>query len=280
VNFLFNGLIDIIKTMRINDVIDILIIAYVLYRLILVIHKTRAEQLLKGLAVLIVITKVSEWLQLRTVNYILRNAMTVGVIALLIVFQPELRRGLESLGRSGFLGKNFFFFNEEEKDMSEVLGEICDAVQFLSRSKIGALIVLERETGLNELIETGIAMDSKISSELLINTFIPNTPLHDGAVIIRGDRIMAAGCFLPLTDNQNLSSELGTRHRAGIGVTEISDAVAIIVSEETGTISLAQNGRISRHLDAKTLKEVLSSIFEVKDTKKPVWKKWGNKHAD
>lgn len=279
-NFLFNGLIDIIKTMRINDVIDILIIAYVLYRLILVIHKTRAEQLLKGLAVLIVITKVSEWLQLRTVNYILRNAMTVGVIALLIVFQPELRRGLESLGRSGFLGKNFFFFNEEEKDMSEVLGEICDAVQFLSRSKIGALIVLERETGLNELIETGIAMDSKISSELLINTFIPNTPLHDGAVIIRRDRIMAAGCFLPLTDNQNLSSELGTRHRAGIGVTEISDAVAIIVSEETGTISLAQNGRISRHLDAKTLKEVLSSIFEVKDTKKPVWKKWGNKHAD
>ncbi|ABY92235.1 MAG: diadenylate cyclase CdaA [Thermoanaerobacter sp.] len=277
---MFNGLIDIIKTMRINDVIDILIIAYVLYRLILVIHKTRVEQLLKGLAVLIVITKVSEWLQIRTVNYILRNAMTVGVIALLIVFQPELRRGLESLGRSGFLGKNFFFFNEEEKDMSEVLGEICDAVQFLSRSKIGALIVLERETGLNELIETGIAMDSKISSELLINTFIPNTPLHDGAVIIRRDRIMAAGCFLPLTDNQNLSSELGTRHRAGIGVTEISDAVAIIVSEETGTISLAQNGRISRHLDAKTLKEVLSSIFEVKDTKKPVWKKWGNKHAD
>ncbi|AIS53083.1 hypothetical protein TKV_c19360 [Thermoanaerobacter kivui] len=277
---MFNGLIDIIKTMRITDVIDILIIAYVMYRLIMVIHKTRAEQLLKGLAVLIVITKLSEWLQLRTVNYILRNAMTVGVIALLIVFQPELRRGLESLGRSGFLGKNFFFFNEEEKDMSEVLGEICDAVQFLSRSKIGALIVLERETGLNELIETGIAMDSKISSELLINTFIPNTPLHDGAVIIRGDRIMAAGCFLPLTDNQNLSSELGTRHRAGIGVTEISDAVAIIVSEETGTISLAQNGRLSRHLDAKTLKEVLSSIFEVKENKKPVWKKWGNKHAD
>ncbi|HHW56175.1 MAG TPA: TIGR00159 family protein [Clostridia bacterium] len=277
---MFTGLIDIIKTMRINDVIDILIIAYVMYRLILVIHKTRAEQLLKGLAVLIIITKLSEWLQLRTVNYILRNAMTVGVIALLIVFQPELRRGLESLGRSGFLGKNFFFFNDEEKDMSEVLGEICDAVQYLSRSKIGALIVLERKTGLNELIETGIAMDSKVSSELLINTFIPNTPLHDGAVIIRRDRIMAAGCFLPLTDNQNLSSELGTRHRAGIGVTEVSDAVAIIVSEETGTISLAQNGRLSRHLDAKTLKEVLSSIFEVKENKKPVWKKWGNKHAD
>ncbi|ERM92018.1 diadenylate cyclase CdaA [Caldanaerobacter subterraneus] len=277
---MFTGLIDIIKTMRINDIVDILIIAYVLYRLILVIHKTRAEQLLKGLAVLIIITKLSEWLQLRTVNYILRNAMTVGVIALLIVFQPELRRGLESLGRSGFLGKNFFFFNEDEKDMSEVIGEICDAVQYLSRSKIGALIVIERETGLNEIIETGIAMDSKISSELLINTFIPNTPLHDGAVIIRGDRIMAAGCFLPLTDNQNLSSELGTRHRAGLGVTEISDAIAIIVSEETGTISLAQNGRLSRHLDPKTLKEVLSSILDVKDNKKPVWRKWGNKHAD
>ncbi|HBT48593.1 MULTISPECIES: diadenylate cyclase CdaA [Caldanaerobacter] len=277
---MFTGLIDIIKTMRINDIVDILIIAYVLYRLILVIHKTRAEQLLKGLAVLIIITKLSEWLQLRTVNYILRNAMTVGVIALLIVFQPELRRGLESLGRSGFLGKNFFFFNEDEKDMSEVIGEICDAVQYLSRSKIGALIVIERETGLNEIIETGIAMDSKISSELLINTFIPNTPLHDGAVIIRGDRIMAAGCFLPLTDNQNLSSELGTRHRAGLGVTEISDAIAIIVSEETGIISLAQNGRLSRHLDPKTLKEVLSSILDVKENKKPVWRKWGNKHAD
>ncbi|MGB9780740.1 MAG: diadenylate cyclase CdaA [Caldanaerobacter sp.] len=277
---MFTGLIDIIKTMRINDIVDILIIAYVLYRLILVIHKTRAEQLLKGLAVLIIITKLSEWLQLRTVNYILRNAMTVGVIALLIVFQPELRRGLESLGRSGFLGKNFFFFNEDEKDMSEVIGEICDAVQYLSRSKIGALIVIERETGLNEIIETGIAMDSKISSELLINTFIPNTPLHDGAVIIRGDRIMAAGCFLPLTDNQNLSSELGTRHRAALGVTEISDAIAVVVSEETGAISLAQNGRLSRHLDPKTLKEVLSSILDVKDNKKPVWRKWGNKHAD
>ena len=149
---------DRIKTMRINDIVDILIMAYVLYRLILVIHKTRAEQLLKGLAVLIIITKLSEWLQLRTVNYILRNAMTVGVIALLIVFQPELRRGLESLGRSGFLGKNFFFFNEDEKDMSEVIGEICDAVQYLSRSKIGALIVIERETRLNEIIETGIAV--------------------------------------------------------------------------------------------------------------------------
>jgi len=280
VNFLFNGLFDIIKTIRINDVVDILITAYALYRLILVIHKTRAEQLLKGLVVLIVITKVSGWLQLRTVNYILKNIMTFGALALLIVFQPELRRGLESLGRSEFFRKNFFFINDDTKEMSDVIGEICDAVQFLSRSKIGALIILERKTGLNELIETGIALDSKVSSELLINTFIPNTPLHDGAVIIRGDRIMAAGCFLPLTDNQNLSTELGTRHRAGLGVTEISDAVAIIVSEETGTISLAQNGRLSRHLDAKTLKEVLTSMFTVKENKTLSWKKWGNKHAD
>lgn len=280
VNFLFNGLFDIIKTMRITDIIDIAIIAYAMYRLIIVIRKTRAEQLLKGLFILIFITKLSEWLQLRTVNYILRNAMTVGVIALLIVFQPELRRALESLGRSEFFRRNFFFLNDDEQDLSDVIGEICDAVQFLSRSKIGALIVLERNTGLNELIETGILMDSRISSELLINTFIPNTPLHDGAVIIRGDRIMAAGCFLPLTDNQNLSTELGTRHRAAIGVTEISDAVSVIVSEETGTISLAQNGRLSRHLDAKTLKEVLSSMFKAKENKTPSWMKWGNKHAN
>jgi conserved hypothetical protein TIGR00159 len=277
---LFNGLIEIIKTMKINDIVDIAIIAYVMYRLILVIRKTRAEQLFKGIIILLILTKLSEWLQLRTVNYILSNAMTVGVIALLIVFQPELRRALESLGRSEFIKRNFFIINDDIQDIEDVISEICDAVQFLSRSKIGALIVLERNTGLNELIETGISLDSKISSELLINTFIPNTPLHDGAVIIRGDRIMAAGCFLPLTDNQNLSTELGTRHRAAIGVTEISDAVSVIVSEETGTISLAQNGRISRHLDIKTLKEVLLSMFKVKESKGPNWFKWGNKHAE
>ncbi|QSZ27237.1 TIGR00159 family protein [Aceticella autotrophica] len=277
---MFNDLIDIIKTIRINDIVDIAIIAYVMYKFIIVIRKTRAEQLLKGLVVLIVVTKLSEWLQLRTVNYLLKNAMTVGVIALLIVFQPELRRALESLGRSEFFRKNFFIINDDMKDIKEVLGEVCDAVQFLSRSKIGALIVIERKTGLNEFIETGIFMDSKISSELLINTFIPNTPLHDGAVIIRGDRIMAAGCFLPLTDSQNLSTELGTRHRAAIGVTEVSDALAIIVSEETGTISLAQNGRISRHLDIKTLREVLISMFKAKENKAASWLKWGNKHAD
>ncbi|AFK86076.1 diadenylate cyclase CdaA [Thermoanaerobacterium saccharolyticum] len=277
---MFNGLIEIIKTMKINDIVDIAIIAYVTYRLILVIRKTRAEQLFKGIIILLILTKLSEWLQLRTVNYILSNAMTVGVIALLIVFQPELRRALESLGRSEFIKRNFFIINDEVQDIADVISEICDAVQFLSRSKIGALIVLERNTGLNELIETGISLDSKISSELLINTFIPNTPLHDGAVIIRGDRIMAAGCFLPLTDNQNLSTELGTRHRAAIGVTEVSDAVSIIVSEETGTISLAQNGRISRHLDIKTLKEVLLSMFKVKDSKGSNWFKWGNKHAE
>lgn len=277
---MFYSLIDIIKTMKVNDIIDIAIIAYVMYRLMLVIRKTRAEQLFKGIIILLVITKLSDWLKLRTVNYLLSNAMTVGVIALLIVFQPELRRALESLGRSEFFRKNFFFINDDAEDISNVIIEICDACQFLSRSKIGALIVMERNTGLNELIETGIPLDSKISSELLINTFIPNTPLHDGAVIIRGDRIMAAGCFLPLTDNQNLSTELGTRHRAAIGVTEVSDAVSVIVSEETGTISLAQNGRISRHLDIKTLKEVLLSMFKVKENKTPGWLKWGNKHAE
>lgn len=277
---MFYSLIDIIKTMKVNDIIDIAIIAYVMYRLMLVIRKTRAEQLFKGIIILLVITKLSDWLKLRTVNYLLSNAMTVGVIALLIVFQPELRRALESLGRSEFFRKNFFFINDDAEDISNVIIEICDACQFLSRSKIGALIVMERNTGLNELIETGIPLDSKISSELLINTFIPNTPLHDGAVIIRGDRIMAAGCFLPLTDNQNLSTELGTRHRAAIGVTEVSDAVSVIVSEETGTISLAQNGRISRHLDIKTLKEVLLSMFKVKENKTPGWLKWGNKHVE
>jgi diadenylate cyclase len=260
---------------RITDVIDIAIIAYVLYKVFMFIRNTRVEQLVKGLFVLVFITWASSWLGLRTINWILRNAMTVGVIALLIVFQPELRKMLETLGKGEFIKRTLL--NEENNGEATIKG-IVDAAVYLSRAKIGALIVIEREMGLNDVVASGIKLDSLVSSELLINIFIPNTPLHDGAVIIRGDRIMAATCFLPLSENPNLSKELGTRHHAGIGITESSDSVAVIVSEETGTISVAQNGRLSRYLDSKTLMELLRSIFiKPKESKSSSWTRWVKK---
>lgn len=273
-----NELVNLIKAIRFSDFVDIAIIAYILYKIFQVIRRTRAEQLLKGLFILLVATKLSEILQLRAINWVLRNAMTVGVIALLIVFQPELRNALESLGRNKVFTK--FIFSTEQESSAEVVEEIVKAVRYLSKSSIGALIVIERETGLNDIINTGTKMESFISGELLINIFIPNTPLHDGAVLIRGNKIMAAGCFLPLSQNNDISKDLGTRHRAGIGITEISDAICVIVSEETGTISIAQNGKISRYLDVKTLKEVLLSQLKRKqiDFKASNWFKWVNKH--
>ncbi|MDI6600465.1 MAG: diadenylate cyclase CdaA [Thermoanaerobacteraceae bacterium] len=272
---MFQDLINLFRMIRIMDIIDMAIIAYVLYRIFVFIRNTRVEQLVKGLFVLLFVTWASGWMGLRTINWILRNAMTVGVIALLIVFQPELRKALETLGRGEFIRRTLL--NEENSGEATIDG-IVDAVAYLSRAKIGALIVMERDMGLNEVIETGIKLDSLVSSELLINIFIPNTPLHDGAVIIRGDRIMAASCFLPLSENPNLSKELGTRHHAGIGITETSDSVAVIVSEETGTISIAQEGRLSRYLDSKTLKELLKSIFlKQKETKASSWTRWVKK---
>ncbi len=252
-------IIEIFKTMGIREVIDISIVAFVFYKLYMIIRETRAEQLIKGLLILLIATKLSEWSKLYVINYLLKNTMTLGLIALLIVFQPELRRALEYLGRSRLLSKSLAELANEELD--EKIKEISDAVASLSRQKIGALIILERDTGINDVIETGNLIEGKISSSLLINIFIPNTPLHDGAVVIRKDKIMAAGCFLPLTENPNLSKELGTRHRAGIGITENSDALAIIVSEETGAISIAKEGKLSRFLDIDTLIRIIKDAL-------------------
>jgi diadenylate cyclase len=229
--------LDLFMNINIRDIIDMAIVAFVFYKLYMLIRQTRAEQLIKGILVLLIATQVSGWLQFHVINWILRNTMTVGLIALLIVFQPELRRALEYIGRTRFLTKSIIDIEEEE--IRNTVGEIVRAVDFLSRQKIGALIIIEKETGLSEVVETGTQINGKISSELLINTFIPNTPLHDGAVVIRKGQILAAACLLPLTDNPNISRALGTRHRAGIGITEKSDSMAIIVSEETGDISVA-----------------------------------------
>lgn len=258
-------LLELIRQFRFRDLIDIAIVAYVSYKAIMLIKGTRAVQLIKGLVVLVISTKVSEWLGLYTINWLLRNTMTVGVIALLVVFQPELRRALEQLGRGRLFVTPFFSFSEEE--VNKMINEMARAVQVLASNKIGALIVIERETGLNDVIETGLEIGGKLTTELLLNIFIPNTPLHDGAVLIRNDKIMAAGCFLPLTENPNLSKELGTRHRAALGITEQSDAVSIIVSEETGVISVAVDGKLTRYLDVMTFKEMIKSLIYTKEQK-------------
>ncbi|MDR5659821.1 diadenylate cyclase CdaA [Serpentinicella sp. ANB-PHB4] len=259
-------LIGIILNIRIRDVADIAIVAFVFYKLYMLIRETRAEQLIKGIFVLLLATQLSQWLQLHVINWILINTMTVGLIALLIVFQPELRRALEYIGRTKFLTKSIVDIEHEE--LNTVVDEICEAMASLSRQKIGGLIVLEKETGLNEVIETGTVIDGKVSRALLINIFMPNTPLHDGALVIRKSQVLAAGCFLPLTENTNLSKDLGTRHRAGLGITERSDSIVIIVSEETGAISVAENGKLTRFLDIKTLRVRLINSFITTENKK------------
>jgi len=265
-------LYNMFSNVRIRDVIDVLIVAYVLYKLLNLIKETRAEQLTKGIVVLLVLTKLSEWARLYTINYILDNAMTVGVLAILIVFQPELRRGLEYIGRSSFLKKSLIEVRGES--ISKTIDEIVDAVASLSRQRIGALIVLEKQTGLNEVAETGTEINGVVTSDLLINIFIPNTPLHDGAVIIKDNIIKAAACFLPLTDSSNVSKELGTRHRAALGISERSDSLSIAVSEETGSISIAENGSISRYLDTKTLRQILIDMYEPEEDKQSFISKW------
>jgi diadenylate cyclase len=240
----------------IKDIIDIGIVSYIIYKLILLVRGTRAVQLLKGILVLVGTWAISTWFNLYTLKWLMNQMFTFGVLAVLIIFQPELRRALEQLGR----GKLFARTSTLERDIvAEQIESVMKAVQHMAQRSIGALIVFERTTGVTELIESGIQMESRITSELIMNIFTPNTPLHDGAVIIRGNQIMAAGCYLPLSENPFISKELGTRHRAAIGVSEVSDAVAVIVSEETGQVSLAINGMIVRDIKEESL---ISKLFE------------------
>ncbi|WP_040292629.1 diadenylate cyclase CdaA [Acetonema longum] len=253
----------IIATMTLLDLIDIFIVAVFLYKVYVTIKDTRANNLLKGLVVLLMLTLVSKWLSLNVINWLLQKTMTVVLVALPIVFQPELRRALEQLGKGNIFRKNVFL-NEQEAET--FIAELVKAAVTLSKNKIGALIVLEREIGLNDYMEQGIKIDGQVSSEFIINIFIPNTPLHDGAAIIRGNRVMAAGCLLPLTDDGTLNKELGTRHRAAIGVTEQTDALVVVVSEETGVISLARSGQLLRYLDGEGLRKNLTPLLVSKQS--------------
>ncbi len=269
---IINGISNLTGSVGLRDLIDIAIVAMVFYKLLLLIKETRAEQLMKGIFSVIIITLISGFLELNTIYWILTQLMTVGAVAILIMFQPELRRALEHIGRSKLLTKGFLAYDEEK--VNEIVEELVISLTSLARQKIGALIVFEKSTGLNEIIETGTILDADISSGLIINIFIPNTPLHDGAVVVRRDKIMAAGCFLPLTENQNLSRTLGTRHRAALGISEKSDALTVVVSEETGAISIAENGKITRYLDEKTLEQVLLKLYQPEEPKENFLTKW------
>ena len=249
-----------------RDIIDIAVLTYLLYRLIIIIRGTRAEQLVKGVVILLIALVGSLLLGLRTINWFLQGLMTMGLIAIPIVFQPELRRALEHLGRGKFFQRTSLDYGEE--DFNIILEELLKAVPAMVKKRIGGLIVLERETGLKDYVETGIKIDGTVSAELLVNIFMPRSPLHDGAVIIRQLTLSAAGCYLPLTEDPNLSKELGTRHRAGLGISELSDAVVIIVSEETGVISLAHEGKLIRYLDEKTLRSNLLTLYFSKEKQK------------
>lgn len=251
----------LLSTLGILDIVDIALVAYFLYTLYQMLINTRAATLVKGLLILLVIMMGSRWMNLHVISWLMEKSMTVILVALPVVFQPELRRALEQIGRGKWFHKGSSELDETE--FEEMLNAVTNATVAMSRRKLGALMVFERSTGLEERIETGVAIDGLLSEGLLLNIFEKDTPLHDGAVIIRGKRVVAASCLLPLTENRNLSQELGTRHRAAIGVSEQSDAVVLVVSEESGTISIARNGELMRYLRADDVREILrSTLFD------------------
>ena len=260
---------NIVSGVGFTDILDIMIVTFIIYKLLDFIRETRAEQLAKGLLLLVVATLLSKVLQLYTLHWILSGVMTVGLIAVVVIFQPELRRGLEYLGRSKFSNVLSEVDKEEAKYM---VGQLVEAIDSMSVSRTGALIVIEREISLSDIVETGTVIDAVISAQMVGNIFYEGAPLHDGALIIRGNRLYAAGCVLPLTQNKNLNKELGTRHRAGIGITENSDALVIIVSEETGIISVAQNGKLTRFLDVKKIEKTLLNLY-LEESKRTVGEK-------
>ncbi|UOY91522.1 diadenylate cyclase CdaA [Ectobacillus sp. JY-23] len=244
-----------------SKAVDIALVWFVIYKLIMLIRGTKAVQLLKGIAVIFIVRILSFLFELHTLEWLMDQALTWGFLAIIIIFQPELRRALEQLGR----GSLFRGSLQEETEKETIVKSITKATEYMAKRRIGALISIERETGMNDYIETGIYMDSKVSAELLINIFIPNTPLHDGAVIMQGDKIKAAACYLPLSESPFISKELGTRHRAALGISEVTDSLTIIVSEETGQISLTKNSELHRNLKIEQLNEILMKELDTNE---------------
>lgn len=244
---------SLIKTISVVRIIDIVIVWWLLYRLMMLIRGTKAVRLLRGVGIVIAVKLISWYVGLTTISWLTDQIINWGVIALVVVFQPEIRRGLEHLGRSALFKQKQAYQQE-----TRLINELDDAIQYMSKRHIGALISIEMETGLEEYIETGIKIDAEVSSQLLINTFIPNTPLHDGAVIIKDARLAAAAAYLPLSDNPTIPKELGTRHRASVGISEVTDALTIVVSEETGDVSITRNAELMQSLSREDYRKYLT----------------------
>lgn len=274
----FNMVKNTLLNLKISSVVEIIIVAWFLYQMYWLIKETRAEQLLKGILIIVALIPITYMLNMTMLYFLLSRTITLGVLSFVIIFQPEIRRALEHLGRSAF---NEHQLAPEERKLDDLVTEIVEAVENMSETKTGALIAIERKTMLREIIMTGTLLDARVSAEMIENIFFPNTALHDGAMIIRGDRVYAAGCMLPLTSSNEISKKLGTRHRAAIGLTEQSDAAVIIVSEETGVISLALNGKLVRNYDKDRLKAILMKLL-TKGTisdKETLWervRRWAN----
>ena len=250
---------------RIIDILDILIVAVIVYELLLLTRHTRGSALLKGLFLLLIIALMSNLFGFISLNWLLRAILQNGAVVLVVLFQPEFRKALERMGRTRLFQKNGRKSMNEECDL--IISEIIQSIMDLSKRRVGALIVFEQQTGLQDVIETGTRLNAEISAPLLENIFEPKTPLHDGAVVIRDSEIMAAACILPLAEASGVSRELGTRHRAAVGITENTDAIVLVVSEETGIVSMAKDGQLTRPLTVKTLEEVLNGIFTTKESK-------------
>lgn len=254
---------ELLRQIRLWDILDIIIVAIIVYRFLLIMKGTKAAQMLIGLGVVLVAFLFSGRFELVTVNWIIQSLWAQIVILLIVLFQPEIRRALAQMGETRFL--QAFAPAEELKS----LDEIVKAAVALANRKIGALIVIERDTNLKDFVEMGTFLDAKVSKEILLTVFHPTSPIHDGAVVIKGNRMVAAGCFLPIALSSEVSRALGTRHRAGIGLTEETDAIAIIVSEETGTISISIAGKLESHVDMGTLRDMLTELFTTGKKKGP-----------
>ena len=254
---------NLFVSMQGRNILDILLVAMLIYYGTKVVRQTRANSVLKGFITLVAVMWLSDLAELNTINWLLRQVLGTGTIMLVVLFQPELRRALEQMGRTNFMSN---ILGNGASDRSVKMAEhnteeMVHALTNLSRRKVGALIVMEQQTGLKDIVASGTVLDAEISSGLIENIFEPNTPLHDGAVVMNNGRITAAACFLPLSENSSISKELGTRHRAALGISESTDAVVLIVSEETGIISMAHEGKLTRYLDSKTLNSLLMNVF-------------------
>jgi diadenylate cyclase len=256
----------------ISSAVDILLVWYVIYKLINIIRGTKAVQLLKGILVILIVKVLSDFLNLTTMSWMMGQVITYGFLAIIIIFQPELRRALEQLGRGKFFSRST---SSDDEGQEKTVEAIIKATDYMAKRRIGALISIERETGMSDYIETGIPLNSQISAELLINIFIPNTPLHDGAVIIQKNNVAAAACYLPLSESPFISKELGTRHRAALGISEVTDSITVVVSEETGNISLTKNGELHRDLKVDGLRELLTNeLIDTDKTKQASSARW------